>query len=86
MDIVINIPEEIMLCLKETYSDISKEICMIAAVKLYELGKLSSGRAAQMAGLSRVSFLSRLSHYKVSIFDLSEEEILEDLQNAMPDN
>jgi len=30
---------------------------MLGAVKLFELGKLSSGRAAQLAGLSRAEFL-----------------------------
>jgi predicted HTH domain antitoxin len=55
---------------------------MAAAAKLYELGKLSSGRAAELAGVSRVSFLKALSRYGVSIFDLTEEELEEDLRNA----
>ena len=55
---------------------------MLSAVKLYEMGKLSSGRAAQLAGLSRVEFLQSLSRYNVPVFDLSSEELASDLENA----
>lgn len=55
---------------------------MLAAVKLYELGKLSSGRAAQLAGIPRVSFLQALSRYSVSIFDLTCDELKHDYENA----
>jgi predicted HTH domain antitoxin len=40
-------------------------------VKLYEQGLLSSGRAAQLLGISRVEFLDLLGHYRVSYFDES---------------
>jgi len=40
----------------------------LAAVKLYEMGRLSSGRAAELAGMSRVEFLMNLGRYKVFPF------------------
>jgi predicted HTH domain antitoxin len=43
----------------------ARELCLLAAVKLYELGRLSSGRAAELAGMSRVEFLMNLGRYKV---------------------
>jgi predicted HTH domain antitoxin len=48
---------------------------MASAVKLYEMGRLSSGVAAQLAGVSRAVFLSRLADYGVDTFQLSEEEL-----------
>jgi predicted HTH domain antitoxin len=78
----LEVPEEILVSLKESSQEFSKDLLMLAAVKLYELGKLSSGRAAQLAGISRVSFLQSLSRYNVSIFDLTEEELRQDLANA----
>ena len=50
----LEIPEEVLISLKETPETISQQIRIVAAVKLFELGKLSSGRAAQLAGMSRV--------------------------------
>lgn len=55
---------------------------MLAAVKLFELGKLSSGRAAQLAGISRVAFLESIGRYGVPPFDLSEDELRRDAANA----
>jgi predicted HTH domain antitoxin len=48
---------------------------MLAAVKLYELGRLSSGAAASLAGIPRVVFLSKLADYGVNTFQLTEEEL-----------
>lgn len=55
---------------------------MLAAVKLFELGRLSSGRAAQLAGIPRVAFLTRLVDYRVSPFAMTPEELKEDTENA----
>jgi len=48
---------------------------MASAVKLYEMGKISSGAAALLAGVPRTVFLSRLADYGVDTFQLSEEEL-----------
>ena len=80
--IQIDLPDVVFLALKETPEQLSREIRMAAAAKLYELGKLSSGRAAEMAGVSRVSFLQLLAQYDVSVFDMKEEELQRDLGNA----
>lgn len=80
--LVLEIPEEVLVSLKESPSEFSRNILMLSAVKLYEMGKLSSGRAAGLAGISRVHFLQSLSYYKVPIFDLTEEELRRDLNNA----
>jgi len=46
--IILEIPEEVLISLKETPSELSRDIRMLAAVKFYQMGKLSSGRAAQL--------------------------------------
>jgi len=48
---------------------------MAAAAKLYEMGELSSGAAAQLAGIPRTVFLSRLADYGIDTFRLSEAEL-----------
>ena len=78
----IECPDEVLISLKETPDEFSHEICMAAAAKLYELGKLSSGRAAELAGIPRVSFLQALARYGVPIFDMTSEELEKDIKNA----
>lgn len=80
--IQIELPEEIFLSLKETPEGLSRLIRMAAAAKLYELGKLSSGRAADLAGLPRISFLQALAQYGIPLFDLTEEELAQDMRHA----
>ena len=81
-NVVLEIPDEVLISLKESPSELSKQILMLAAIKFYQMGKLSSGRAAQLAGISRVSFLQSLSRYDIPIFDLTLEELKQDLENA----
>ena len=81
-ELKISIPEETALALKLTPEELSKEVTLAAAAKLYELGKLSSGAAARLAGIPRVVFLSKLADYGVDTFRLSEEELIQDLANA----
>lgn len=57
------------------------EIKMIVASKLFELGKLSSGQAAEVAGLLKRAFLELLGKYNVSVFGYDEKELKEDLKS-----
>ena len=76
--IVIEVPEKILLAEKTDEASFARELRMLAAVKLYELGRLSSGRAAELAGMTRVEFLLGLGRYKV--FPLEAE--LQDLESS----
>jgi predicted HTH domain antitoxin len=78
----LDIPEEVLISLKESPETMERELRVAAAVKLYELGRLSSGRAAQLAGMPRVEFLSILGRYRVSSFQLSPEQLERDSNNA----
>lgn len=80
--LTLNIPEETALALKLDRDKLRHEVLLAAAMKLYELGKLSSGAAANLAGIPRVLFLSKLADYGVNTFNLTEAELSEDLANA----
>ena len=75
-------PDSVLISLKETPEQFAKEATKLLAVKLYEMGKLSSGRAAELAGMSRVSFLQSLEKYGAAIFDMTKEQLEKDYQNA----
>ncbi|HAX88218.1 MAG TPA: hypothetical protein DCY91_18605 [Cyanobacteria bacterium UBA11370] len=75
--IVINVPESVLQTENTDADTFARELCLLAAVKLYELGRFSSGRAAELAGMSRVEFMMNLGRYKV--FPLEAE--LQDLES-----
>jgi predicted HTH domain antitoxin len=64
---------------RERFSDEAK---FLLAAKFYELGKLSSGEAAQLAGKSRVEFLFTLVNIGLPMSNLREENLAEELKFA----
>jgi predicted HTH domain antitoxin len=73
--IMLEVPEATLQALQLAPEALADELRMAAAVKLFELGRLSSGLAAQLAGVSRPLFLSKLASYGVPTFRLTEEEL-----------
>ncbi len=80
--VTFSIPDEILLALKATPESLASRIRLAAAVKLHEIDQLSSGAAAQLAGVPRPYFLGHLADYGVSTFNLSEEELIRARESA----
>jgi predicted HTH domain antitoxin len=54
---------------------VGPRLLLAAASKLFEMGELSSGAAARLAGLPRTTFLTKLADFGVNTFSLTEEEL-----------
>jgi predicted HTH domain antitoxin len=70
----INIPDNVDLS--------EQEASTALAARLYEMGKLSLGQAAEVAGYSKATFIELLSKYGVSIFNYPADELDNDVANA----
>ncbi|MEO6189224.1 MAG: UPF0175 family protein [Saprospiraceae bacterium] len=70
----LNIPETVDF-------DVSEALIAIAS-RLYEKGKLSLGQAADLAGLSKRTFMEILSNFDVSIFNYSTSDFDQDIENG----
>jgi predicted HTH domain antitoxin len=75
--IPVNYPESLALLLKMEKKEFESEMKTMSLIKLYELGKISSGLGSKMLGISRVDFLEMLSKYGVSYIN---QGIIEDLE------
>jgi predicted HTH domain antitoxin len=80
--LTIDYGDEILQALGLSPEQFSEEARLLIAVKLYELGRISSGAAAALAGISKPLFLTKLADYQVDSFRMSEEELRQDLASA----
>jgi len=78
--ISIDFPNDILLALNETENELKQRIKLTLAIQLYQQQKLTIGKAAQLAGLSRLEFETILSKNRVSIFNLTEKDVLSDME------
>jgi len=80
--ITVQIPDDLDLALNVAPDALAPALLVAAAVKLFELGKISAGKAAELAGMPKPLFLMTLAEWGVSASTLSAEDIAQDVANA----
>lgn len=80
--ITIPYPDDLPEAMGETEEEFEQELRFLVAAKLYELGRVSSGRAAEVAEMERVAFLDKLGAYRISVFNYSPDELEREIQEA----
>ncbi len=80
--LTLQMPESAFATMHQAPHEFTLEMRVAAAVKWYELGRVSQGRAAEIAGLSRAAFIDALSRYKVSPFQYTADELAEEMRDA----
>lgn len=79
---VIPYPDGFAQVLRLSEGEFRAELSFMAAAKLYELGRLTSGQAARLAAMERVGFLTRLSQIGVPAINLGAEEADAEIEAA----
>ena len=79
--VVFEISDRMLLALGLDAKSAEKELRLAAAMKLCELGRLSTGAAAELAGVPKPEFLSRMGDFRLITFDYTREELEEELKN-----
>ena len=80
--ILIDYPASLPDALQTSPAEFANEAKMAMAVKLFEMKRISSGMAAQLAGIDRATFLLNLHRYNVAMIDIEEDELTSDLENV----
>lgn len=78
--ITFDVPDDILLALNESEQDLKNRVKLTLSIELFKSNKLTIGKAAQLSGMSRIQFENELSKQKVNISNLTEEDILKDLE------
>jgi predicted HTH domain antitoxin len=81
--LTLNYPDDLERAVNLTPQELESQIRLMAALKMFELGKLSSGKAAELAGLSRVEFLEACGRYQVSVFNYGPDELERELRQDL---
>jgi len=76
-------PSGFELAVHMTKVELEYHIRLMAALKMFELGKISSGRAAELADMTRVEILETCRKYDVSIFNYPPEDLEQQLKKDL---
>lgn len=76
--------DSLLAALNKSHSEFESEARKAMALKLFELGRLTSGQAAEMAGMTRVDMLLDSSRYGTPSVSWDEEEMAREFGQAKP--
>jgi predicted HTH domain antitoxin len=80
--VTLQLPDDLALALNVPADEVAHAVLVAAAVKLFERGKISAGKAAELAGMPKPLFLVTLAEWGVSASTLSVEDVAQDIANA----
>jgi predicted HTH domain antitoxin len=78
--ITVELPDDVFSTLRRSPGEFARDLLQAAAIQWYSQGLITQGKAAEIAGLSRAEFLLALAHAKVDVFQITAEDLKEEVQ------
>lgn len=85
MELVLDCPDSILETLRLTPEEFARDAKYMVAVKLVELGRISTGKAAELVGISKPAFLMEMGRYRLSALPVDKEQLVNDIDNTQAD-
>ena len=82
MKITLEIPNASLSITRERPEEFARSLRIAAAVKWYELGRISQSKAAELIGCNRIEFFSHLREYGASFLQLNEDDLEQELADS----
>jgi predicted HTH domain antitoxin len=79
--ITLTLPADLAGELRRTPQELARDLRLYAGLMMFQLGKLSSGAAAHVAGVPRVEFLDLCADYGIAVSRISAEDLRSELNN-----
>lgn len=75
------LPRDVFSAFRQEPEQFLREMRLAAAVKWYETQQISQSKAAEIAGISRAEFLAALNRFGVTPFQVTADELVQDVGN-----
>ena len=82
MKITLEIPDSSLSITKERPEEFARSLRIAAAVKWYELGRISQSKAAELIGCDRIELFNHLREYGVSFLQINESDLEQELADS----
>ena len=80
-DMSISYPEDLLITSGKSPKDLEAELLFLLAVKLYELRRLSLGKAAEFCHMNKIQFMFELGRMKIPVINLDDDQIADELRD-----
>lgn len=81
-ELSISYPDDLLIISGKTPYALEEEMKFLLAVKLFELHRLSSGKAAEFCNMDKVHFMFELGRMKIPVINLDDDQIADELKNG----
>jgi len=81
---VLSIPysDDLLVSTGKSKEELEQELRFLLAVKLFELRRLSLGKAAQLCSMPKLNFMDEMGRMGIPVINLDDDQIQDELVNA----